>query len=410
MRLNLGCGKQYLPGYINVDLYEKDVADICAPADSLDFARDGSVSEIVSFQLIEHLGLINAYKTIAHWAMKLEPKGKLVIETPDLDESLGALVKTKSTGDKDWLFGVCDPGQVHQHPFFIQELKDVLRLVGFQRIRASEPLGYWKKNSVRIEARMGNTIFPARVIERWCTMKIMSQGVFRNLPFEKLAKTPNIRSISEMVALSPEVAFSVVDVLIDDGASKISKNKSTDYSKWKKVLTELHEKDLPLLMYLKLLGSDRMVNDQEKVVRSISRNVGKTIVRFLRDGRVDEKWDLFELKRDDIQRDTESFSIFCDHNINELSMIQCALGIKAFSKGDYEKASRHFSMSVGFNSQNTISWWNLARVEWLEGNKEGAKKAYDNAFCLSKDKTVLEEASRKVPFKRPLEVSYASQV
>ena len=48
MHLNVGCGKQYLPGYVNVDLYEKDVADICAPADSLDFTKDGSVSEIVS--------------------------------------------------------------------------------------------------------------------------------------------------------------------------------------------------------------------------------------------------------------------------------------------------------------------------------------------------------------------------
>jgi len=46
--------------------------------DNLDFIEDNSVDEIISYHFIEHLGLIDTYKTLSHWAIKLKSGGRLV--------------------------------------------------------------------------------------------------------------------------------------------------------------------------------------------------------------------------------------------------------------------------------------------------------------------------------------------
>ena len=52
IKLNLGCGEQILPGYINVDLY-CDKADIKADVKKLPFDNDYA-DEVYSSHVIEH--------------------------------------------------------------------------------------------------------------------------------------------------------------------------------------------------------------------------------------------------------------------------------------------------------------------------------------------------------------------
>jgi predicted SAM-dependent methyltransferase len=402
MKINVGSGKQYIPGYVNVDLDESGIADLVAPADALDFVEDGAVSEIVSYHLIEHLGLVAAYRTQAHWALKLKAGGKLVLETPELHVSLQNLAKRKSAGDKDWVFGTGDEGQVHRHPFFKDELIDLLKLIGFTKISVKEPLGYWKRNTIRIEARKGTSDYRAKVIGAWSKLG-MDQGTFTSFPFDDLYGSLNASKLVDMTLISPTLALNALEASTSISASR--------HKTWKKVLDKLDKAGFTKNLYRQLFDYDRNCKDQKKIEKNISKNAGQLILKWLKNGEVDSQQLPFNRKHNKIfDRHGDIIRFFCSHSINEISMTECALGIKTFANKKFKNAQAHFDACVRFNSENTIGWWNLARVEWINGNKENAMKAYDNAFILSKDKNILAEKMRKVPLKIPLEVAYASEI
>ena len=86
MKLNIGCGKTYKEGFINIDAFDSTVADKIMPANDLKFSSN-SIDEIQSIQLIEHLGLFNAIYALSEWFRVLKPGGNLIIETPNLEKS-----------------------------------------------------------------------------------------------------------------------------------------------------------------------------------------------------------------------------------------------------------------------------------------------------------------------------------
>jgi predicted SAM-dependent methyltransferase len=408
MKLNIGCGKQYLPGYINVDLFENVIADRISPADSLDFVEDNSVDEISSFHLIEHLGLVKTYKTLSHWALKLKPGGKLCIETPDLEESIEAAVKGKSHGDQDWLFGVGDPGQGHGHVFYIKELVNILKSIGFRKVQVKPPLGFWKQKTFRMECKRGPSDLVARIMEKWCGFPL-SQGVFRQLPLGSIKIPIKDKQLAEWAVYSPKLSIMALNVLINNGL----KNKE-NYQEYLKVLQSLDEIKLPYMLFNKILSDHYETMNPEKQFRLLKKDIQPWILRSMKQGRLDTTW--FEAWSGEIKNQElfdkypDQLEIFCQHNINELSVYECALGIKEFSKSRYRSAIEHFENSVKFNFENTISWWNLARLHWIEQNKVAASRCFDTAFKLSKDPEIPKERSRKVPIKRPLEIAYASEI
>ncbi len=104
VKLHLGCGKNYLKGYINVDLppdgqtVMRAKVDMHADIRTLKYA-ESSVDEIRNHHLLEHFTRQEALKLLLQWRRWLKPGGLLVIETPDFEESakvfLGADIKTK---------------------------------------------------------------------------------------------------------------------------------------------------------------------------------------------------------------------------------------------------------------------------------------------------------------------------
>ncbi|KKM01223.1 hypothetical protein LCGC14_1796550, partial [marine sediment metagenome] len=83
MKLNIGCGKKYEPGYCNIDLYETLIVDKLMSAIDLHF-EDNSIEEIKAIHLIEHLSFFEAIYALSEFFRVLETGGKLIIETPDL--------------------------------------------------------------------------------------------------------------------------------------------------------------------------------------------------------------------------------------------------------------------------------------------------------------------------------------
>jgi predicted SAM-dependent methyltransferase len=89
LRLHLGCGEQYLEGYINIDYpssehtFMKVKADIYADITKLDFPPE-SVKEIRLHHVFEHFNRVTALALLIKWHQWLRLGGKIWIETPDL--------------------------------------------------------------------------------------------------------------------------------------------------------------------------------------------------------------------------------------------------------------------------------------------------------------------------------------
>ena len=90
MKYHLGCGSQYLRGYLNVDfppthhnVNHDVVADLYTDILSMSF---DSCEEIRSHHFFEHFNYFDTMVLLFKWTNSLEINGKLIIDLPDLEE------------------------------------------------------------------------------------------------------------------------------------------------------------------------------------------------------------------------------------------------------------------------------------------------------------------------------------
>ena len=93
MKLNLGCGKDFREGWVNVDI--KD-ADINADIRSLPFKND-SASHIMLIHVLEHFSFIDEEKVWKEVYRVLRPTGLITVEIPDLYWICQQLVEAQDT-------------------------------------------------------------------------------------------------------------------------------------------------------------------------------------------------------------------------------------------------------------------------------------------------------------------------
>lgn len=99
IRLHLGCGQIYLPGYINIDFPSTEhtvqaysVADAYANITELQFLPN-SLDEIRSHHIFEHFDRQTALALLCAWHTWLKPGGTLIIETPDFEASIRVMLQ-----------------------------------------------------------------------------------------------------------------------------------------------------------------------------------------------------------------------------------------------------------------------------------------------------------------------------
>lgn len=85
LRLNLGCGNRKMPGYVNVDVRDDSAADFVSNAWELAPIEAGSVDEIYTRHMLEHLDPNDARRSVARWIEILKPGGRLNVVVPDLE-------------------------------------------------------------------------------------------------------------------------------------------------------------------------------------------------------------------------------------------------------------------------------------------------------------------------------------
>jgi predicted SAM-dependent methyltransferase len=137
MKLHLGCGKRYIPGYVHIDAVDFPHVDHVTSIDNLSFIGDDTVDVIYNCHVLEHFKRRDVPRVLSEWHRVLRPGGTLRISVPDLEAVCEIYRKT---GDIELVIGALFGRQdylynIHYNVFDLVSLSKVLKKVGFVDVR-----------------------------------------------------------------------------------------------------------------------------------------------------------------------------------------------------------------------------------------------------------------------------------
>lgn len=143
VKLHLGCGNRYIPGFVHIDIRKLPHVDCVASADKLDFLNDNSVDLIYSCHLLEHFRRYQIPVVFREWYRVLKRGGILRLAVPDFENIVEVYLKTRDIKlIMGLLFGRQDyPENTHFIAFDYSYLTEVLAETGFKKVHRYD----WKQ-------------------------------------------------------------------------------------------------------------------------------------------------------------------------------------------------------------------------------------------------------------------------
>lgn len=137
MKLHLGCGKRFIPGYIHIDAVEYTHIDHVSAIDNLSFLGTNSVDVIYNCHVLEHFKRRQVHGVLREWHRVLKPGGILRTSVPDFAQLCRVYTATEDLnlvmgplfGRQDYLYNI------HYNVFDYKSLSDALHQAGFEHIR-----------------------------------------------------------------------------------------------------------------------------------------------------------------------------------------------------------------------------------------------------------------------------------
>lgn len=142
MKLHIGCGEKYLPGYKHLDAVFYPHVDYVTEADRLDMFCDESIEEIYACHVLEHFSRKAIKSVLKEWNRCLIGGGILRIAVPDFE---AIVMEYLSSGDLERVMGLLYGGQGYDYNFHFQaydfkRMEYLLTEAGFVNINRYE----WK--------------------------------------------------------------------------------------------------------------------------------------------------------------------------------------------------------------------------------------------------------------------------
>jgi predicted SAM-dependent methyltransferase len=137
MKLHLGCGKRFIPGFIHVDAVDYPHVDHVTTIDNLSFIADDSVALIYNCHVLEHFKRRDVDRVLREWRRILKPGGILRISVPDF----AALAEVyRRTGQLELVMGALFGRQdylynIHYNVFDFASLQNALTQAGLTDVR-----------------------------------------------------------------------------------------------------------------------------------------------------------------------------------------------------------------------------------------------------------------------------------
>ena len=137
MKLHIGCGKKYLPGFKHLDIMEYPHIDYVRNSDDLSIFEDNSIEEIYACHILEHINRNDINKVLSEWYRVIAPNGILRIAVPDFEQIVSEYLA--SGNDLNKVLGLLYGGQNYQYNFHYQafdyiRLSNLLKEAGFKSI------------------------------------------------------------------------------------------------------------------------------------------------------------------------------------------------------------------------------------------------------------------------------------
>lgn len=137
MKLHLGCGKRFIPGYFHVDAVPFDHVELVHEVDHLPMVADESAKVIYTCHVLEHFSRKHVPDVLAEWRRILAPGGTLRVAVPDFAALAEVYAKTGNLeniigplfGRGDYLYNV------HYTVWDFASLTDALMVAGFHGVR-----------------------------------------------------------------------------------------------------------------------------------------------------------------------------------------------------------------------------------------------------------------------------------
>lgn len=150
LKLHLGCGKRYLPGWTHIDLADFPHIDYKQNAADLSNFKDGSVDEIYACNLLEHFNRFEVPRVLAEWArvLRCRPQisesqnfpamgGILRLSVPDFEASVAHYLEHHDLAvlESNFIGGQKDKYDFHYYQFDFSLLEKLLNNFGFSNVQ-----------------------------------------------------------------------------------------------------------------------------------------------------------------------------------------------------------------------------------------------------------------------------------
>lgn len=136
IRLHLGCGDKYIPGYVHIDAKSFKHVDVVMDVTLISKLYRRTVDAIYACHVLEHIDRRGIDAVLEEWCLVLRDNGVIRISVPDFD---AVVDHYRETGDLDSVMGLLYGGQTdsldyHRVGFTFESLRLRLEKVGFTAV------------------------------------------------------------------------------------------------------------------------------------------------------------------------------------------------------------------------------------------------------------------------------------
>jgi predicted SAM-dependent methyltransferase len=140
LKLHLGCGRKFIPGFVHIDALQYNHVDHCQQVGELGNFANGSVSLIYACHVLEHFSRWQYLKVLCEWHRVLKPGGVLRLSVPDFAACAKLYYEEGLQSGLTGLVGLVVGGQRDQYDyhgmiFDEQLLTQSLHEVGFTSVQ-----------------------------------------------------------------------------------------------------------------------------------------------------------------------------------------------------------------------------------------------------------------------------------